>query len=66
MNDFLFNVGDEVKVLSDKEPIRMLIIGKRTYDEEKVIHDYAGVPYQEGFKSKIYFFEHRDIVERVV
>lgn len=66
MIDYLFSIGDEVKVMSGNEMHNMLIIGKRTEDEERTLHDYAGVPYPEGFKGRLYFFEHRDIVERVV
>ncbi len=66
MSDFLFNVGDEVKAAAEGESLRMLIIGKRVRDDEGTMHDYAGVPYPDGFKGKVAYFEHREIIERVV
>lgn len=63
MKDYLFKAGQVVVVPSKGKTIDLLIIGSRVTDENGVQHDYAGVPFPEGYNGKICCFEHREIID---
>lgn len=64
MGSYLFGVGRKVEVIVNNELVEMLIIGNCAADDNNNMHDYAGVPVSTGFKGKIYYFEHRELVAR--
>lgn len=63
MGSFLFKVGDIVSVETENRVKKMLIIGTCVKDEEGKIHDYAGVPYPDGYNGKLCCFEHRELTK---
>ncbi len=63
MSKFLFKIGNKADISINNETVKLLIIGKCVPDNDGVMHDYAGVEVSTGYRGKIIFFEHREILD---
>lgn len=63
MGEYLLKPGSRVNVIVSNEIKELLIIGKCEKDSDSIMHDYVGVSTDTGYKGKVYFFEHREIIK---